>query len=52
VQVVVEDQTEEASEELASLLDDITAEDPYEDIEDPVEWQRGLRRERDLGRGG
>lgn len=52
VQVVVDDQTEEASEELASLLDEIAAEDPYKDIEDPVEWQRELRRERDLRRGG
>lgn len=49
VRVTIEEQRDERNrEELASLLDEIADDDPFNDVEDPVEWQRELRRERDL----
>jgi hypothetical protein len=41
--VTVSESEEEDGNELESLLDELAAEDPFRDIDDPVEWQRGLR---------
>jgi len=48
VRVTIEEQNEQNGDELASLLDELAEADPFGDIDDPVEWQRKLRAERDL----
>jgi hypothetical protein len=45
VRVTIEKQDNGDDEgELSSLLDELAEADPFSDIDDPVEWQRGLRR--------
>jgi D-lyxose ketol-isomerase len=48
VRVMIEEADEQDEEELGTLLDELAEADPYSHIEDPVEWQRELRGERDL----
>lgn len=48
VRVTVEEVDGQNKGELEILLDELADADPYSDIDDPVEWQRELRRERDL----
>lgn len=48
VRVTIEDTDGQDEDELGPLLDECAEADPYSDIDDPVEWQRNLRRERDL----
>lgn len=45
VRVTVEEGDPQGRSELRSLLDDIAEDDPFSGIEDPVDWQRRLRRE-------
>jgi len=45
VRVTIEEQDNEDGDELSSLLDELAETDPFSDIDDPVEWQRHLRRE-------
>jgi hypothetical protein len=46
VRVTVEEQEDGDSEdELSPLLDELAEADPFSNIDDPVEWQRDLRRE-------
>jgi len=48
VRVTIEEQDDgDNKDELSSLLDELAEADPFSDIDDPVEWQRELRRERD-----
>jgi hypothetical protein len=47
VRVTVERADGQDEDELGTLLDECAEADPYSDIDDPVEWQRKLRRERD-----
>jgi hypothetical protein len=49
VRVTIEDTDEPDEHELGSLLDECAEADPYSDVDGPVEWQRELRQERDLG---
>jgi hypothetical protein len=45
VRVTIEEQDNgDDKDELSSLLDELAEADPFSDIDDPVEWQRGLRR--------
>lgn len=48
VRVTVEDPDGQDKDELGALLDELAETDPYSAIDDPVEWQRELRQERDL----
>jgi len=48
VRVTIEDANGQDERELGILLDELAEADPYSGIDDPVEWQRELRRERDL----
>jgi hypothetical protein len=48
VRVMIEETGEQDEEELGTLLNELAEADPYSDIDDPVEWQRELRGERDL----
>lgn len=48
IRVTIEDAEEQDEEELGALLDGCAKADPYSDIDDPVECQKELRRERDL----
>jgi len=48
VRVTIEETDGEGEGELETLLDELAEADPYSDIDDPVEWQKKLRRERDL----
>jgi len=45
VRVTVEEGDPQDQSELRSLLDDIAEDDPFSGVEDPVDWQRRLRRE-------
>lgn len=45
VRVTVEEQNNQNEEELGALLDEIADADPFSTIDEPVEWQRKLRRE-------
>jgi hypothetical protein len=45
VRVAIEESKEQDEGELETLLDELAEADPYSDIEDPVAWQRRLRRE-------
>jgi hypothetical protein len=48
VRVTIQDTDGQDEGELATLLDECAEADPYSEVDDPVEWQRELRRERDL----
>lgn len=48
VRVTIEDANGQDEEELGTLLDELAEADPHSSIDDPVEWQRELRGERDL----
>lgn len=48
VRVTIEETDGQDESELGTLLDELAEADPYSDIDDPVEWQKELRRERDL----
>ena len=48
VRVTIEDTDGQDEDELGALLDECAEADPFSDIDDSVEWQRELRRERDL----
>lgn len=50
VRVTIEERDDHNEDELASLLDELAAQDPFQGVEDPAEWQRRLRREGDVGR--
>ncbi len=48
VRVTIEEQDDGNETELASLLNELAEANPFSNVEDPVEWQRALRQERDL----
>ncbi|MCS3650207.1 hypothetical protein GGQ08_001500 [Salinibacter ruber] len=48
VRVTIEEADGQDERELGALLDELAEADPYSSIDDPVEWQRELRKERSL----
>lgn len=45
VRVTIEEKQDKNPNEVTSLLDELAVDDPFKEIENPVKWQRALRRE-------